>query len=314
MAEYVGMDVAKTRLEIAQYPAGAGWAVAYAAAGLAELVTRLDTLAPTLVVLEAPGGDARPLVTALAAAGRPVAVVNPRQVRDFAKALGRLAKTDTLASQVLARFAAAVPPPARPPPAPEAHALTALLARRRQVVGLITMEQNRLPTTTVALRPRVLAHSAFRREELGTLDTALAAAIQAEPAWKERHDLLRSVPGVGPVLATTRLAALPELGALTRREIARLAGVAPLNAASGTLRGKRRGWGGRSSVRAARDLGTLVATRYNAPRRAFYTRLCAAGKPQQLALTACMRTLRTIRNAMLQHQPPWQDNFADHRA
>jgi transposase len=241
-------------------------------------------------------------------------VVNPRQVRDFAKALGRLAKTDALDAQVLARFAAAVQPDARPAAAPAALALAALLARRRQVVGMITMEQNRLPTAAVPLRPRVLAHIAFLREELATLDAALAAAIQAEPAWRERHDLLRSVPGVGPVLATTLLAELPELGALTRREIALLAGVAPLNADSGTLRGQRRVWGGRGSVRAAVFLGSLVATRHNAPLRAFYARLCAAGKPKKLALTACMRKLLTILNAMLHQHAPWRDNFADHGA
>lgn len=314
MAGYVGIDVAKAGLAVAQYPAGAGWAVAYDAAGLADLVTRLDTLAPTLVVLEATGGYERPLVAALTAAGLPVAVVNPRQARDFAKALGRLAKTDTLDAQVLARFAAAVQPDARPPAPAETRALAALLARRRQVVAMITMEQNRLPTTAVALRPRITAHIAFLREELATLDTALAEAIQAEPAWRARHDLLRSAPGVGPVLATTLLAELPELGTLTRREIALLAGVAPLNADSGTLRGKRRVWGGRGSVRAALYMGTLVATRYNAPLRAFYVRLCAAGKPKKVALTACMRKLLTILNAMMQHHTPWQPQLADQRA
>ena len=310
MAGYVGIDVAKASLEIATYPAGEGWTVGYAAAGLAALVTRLDLLTPTLVVLEAPGGYERPLVAALTAAGLPVAVVNPRQVRDFAKALGRLAKTETLDAQVLARFAAAVQPDARPQPAPEALTLTALLARRRQVVGMITMEQNRLPTTTVARHPRVLAHIAFLREDLTTLDTALAAAIQTEPAWQERAALLRSVPGVGPVLATTLLVDLSELGTLTRREIALLAGVAPLNADSGTLRGKRRVWGGRGAVRAALYMGTLVATRHNPTIRAFYLRLCAAGKPKKLARTACMRKLLTILNAMLQHQTPWQPPVA----
>jgi len=314
MAGYVGIDVAKASLAVATAPDGESWAAGYDAAGLAALVTRLDGLQPTLVVLEATGGYERPLVAALTAAGLPVAVVNPRQVRDFAKALGRLAKTDTLGAQVLARFAAAVQPDARPQAPAETQALAALLARRRQVVAMITMEQNRLPTTAVALRPRITAHIAFLRAELATLDTALAEAIQAEPAWRERHDLLRSAPGVGPVLATTLLAELPELGTLTRREIALLAGVAPLNADSGTLHRKRRVWGGRGNVRAALYMGTLVATRCNAPLRAFYVRLCAAGKPKKVALTACMRKLLTILNAMLHHHTPWQPQPADQGA
>ena len=314
MAGYVGIDVAKASLAIATAPDGEHWTEDYDAAGLAALVTRLDGLQPQLVVLEATGGDERPLVAALTAAGLPVAVVNPRQVRDFAKALGRLAKTDALDAQVLARFAAAVQPDARPPVAAATQALAALLARRRQVLAMITMEQNRLPTTTPALRPRVLAHITFLREELATLDAALAEAIQADPAWRERHALLRSVPGVGPVLATTVLAELPELGTLTRRESALLAGVAPLNADSGTLRGKRRVWGGRASVRAALYMSALVAARHNPILRTFYARLCAAGKPKKVALTACMRKLLTILNAMLQHHTPWQPHLDDQGA
>jgi transposase len=307
---YVGIDVSKGRLDVALRPEGEGWRADNDAAGVAAVVARLDALAPALIVLEATGGYERPLAAALAAAGLPVAVVNPRQARDFAKATGKLAKTDRLDARALAHFAEAVRPPARPVPDAQAHALAAVLARRRQVVAMLTAEQNRLHTALPAIQGHIAAHIAWLEDDLARIDAELAQTIGADPAWRERDELLRSVPGVGRVLATTLLAELPQLGTLSRHEVAALAGVAPLNRDSGTLRGKRTVWGGRARVRGALYMAALVATRHNPAIRAFYERLCAAGKPKKVALTACMRKLLTILNAMLHHRTPWQDRPA----
>jgi transposase len=303
---FVGIDVAKARLDIAVRPAGAAWTAPNDGAGIDEVLARLGPLAPALVVLEATGGLEVPLAAALAAAGLPVAVVNPRQVRDFAKAVGQLAKTDALDAQVLARFAEAIRPPARRVPDAEAQALAALLARRRQVLAMLVAEQQRLGTALPGVRPRLERHIAWLREELADVDAELARTVQASPAWRERAELLRSVPGVGPVLATTLLADLPELGRLDRKAIAALVGVAPLNRESGILRGRRVVWGGRARVRAALYMGTLVAIRHNPVIRAAYERLLAAGKPTKVALVACMHKLLTILNAILRHQEPWR--------
>ncbi len=303
---YVGIDVAKAHLDVAARPTLEPWRVANDAPGIARLVARLDHLRPTLIVLEATGGYERPVAAALTAAGLPVAVVNPRQVRDFAKATGRLAKTDTLDAHVLAHFAAAVQPPARPLPDADTQALAAILTRRRQLVAMRTAEENRLHTALAAIRARIAAHLAWLEAELKEIDTELAQAIAADPIWRERDALLRSVPGVGPVLAVTLLAELPQLGSLNRHQVAALAGVAPLNRDSGTRRGIRTVWGGRARVRGALYMAALVATRYNPVIRAFYERLCAAGKPKKVALTACMRKLLTILNALLAHRTPWQ--------
>ncbi len=224
---YVGIDVAKARLDVATRPGGDRWHVANDAAGVATLVTRLHELQPALVVLEATGGYERPVSAALSAAGLPVAVVNPRQARDFAKATGKLAKTDALDAQALAHFAAAVQPPARPVPDADAQALAAILARRGQVVAMLTAEQQRAHTALPLVRERIAVHLAWLEEELATLDGELARAIREDPAWREHAALLRSVPGVGPVLATTLLADLPKLGTLTRQQLAALVGVAP---------------------------------------------------------------------------------------
>ncbi len=302
---HVGIDVAKARLDVAVRPTGDSWQVTNDAAGVAALVARLHQLQPTLVVLEATGGYERPVTAALSAAGLAVAVVNPRQVRDFARAIGKLAKTDALDAQVLAHFAEAVRPPARPLATDHAQYLTAILLRRRQIVAMLTAEQNRLETAPL-VRERVAAHIVWLAEELARLDGDLAEAIRDDPAWQEREALLRSVPGVGPVLATTLLAELPELGALTRHQVAALVGVAPLNCDSGTLRGKRAVWGGRGRVRATLYMATLAAARFNPVIKAFYDRLCAAGKPKKVALTACMRKLLTILNAMLARRARWQ--------
>ena len=255
--------------------------------------------------MEATGGRQLPVAAALATAGLAVAVVNPRQVRDFARAIGQLAKTDALDAQLLARFAEVVQPTPRPLPDAQAQELSALLARRRQLVGMRTAERNRLDTALPAVRPRIQAHIAWLDDELAALDHDLRDAVQASPLWRERENLLRSVPGVGPTTALTLLAEVPELGHLDRKAIAALVGVAPLACESGTLRGRRVVWGGRARVRAALYMAALVATRHNPTIRAFYQRLCAAGKPKKVALTACMHKLLLILNAILRHHTPW---------
>jgi transposase len=302
---FVGIDVAKAHVDSAVRPTGEHWTAPQTEAGIQDLVARVQALAPTLVVLEATGGLERAVTAALAAAGLPVAVVNPRQVRDFAKATGRLAKTDRLDAQVLAHFAEAVRPQPRPLPAEQAQLLSAHLARRRQLVEMLTAEKNRLGTAPRPVRQRIQTHIAWLEQELREVEDDLGTTLRASPLWREQDDLLRSVPGVGPVLSTTLLAELPELGTLSRKQIAALVGVAPLNRDSGTLRGRRTVWGGRARVRAALYMAALVATRHNPVLRAFYDRLRAAGKPPKVALTACMHKLLIILNALLKHRTPW---------
>jgi transposase len=247
---FVGIDVAQARLDIAVGPSSEQWTEANDPAGIARLVVRLVDLAPRGVVLEATGGLEKPLANALAAAGIAATIANPRQVRDFAKAIGQLAKTDALDAQLLARYAEVVQPPARPLPPPPVQELASLVTRRRQVVDMLTAERQRRRTAGPAARPYVDAHLVSLREQLAALDADLQARIQADPAWAERARLLRTVPGVGPVLALTLLAAVPELGTLAAKPLAALVGVAPLAADSGTRRGRRVIWGGRAPVRA----------------------------------------------------------------
>jgi len=303
---FVGIDVAKAQLDIALRPSGERWAVTNDDAGIAALVTRLQAIAPQLIVLEATGIYQRAAVAALSVAGLPVAVVNPRQARDFAKATGQLAKTDALDAQVLAHVAEAVRPMPRPLPDTQADELRALLARRRQLVTMRTAEQNRLGSALPRLQPDIQAHIAWLNTRLTTLDDDLDTTLRASPVWQEREELLRSVPGIGPVCARTLLLDLPELGTLSRQRLAALVGVAPLNRDSGTLRGSRTTWGGRAHVRATLYMSTLVAVRYNPLLKAFYERLRAAGKAAKVALTAGMRKLLTILNAMVKHHTPWQ--------
>jgi transposase len=303
---FVGIDVAKAQLDIALRPTGERWALTNDDAGIAVLVPRLQAIAPQLIVLEATGSYQRAVVAALAAAGLPVAVVNPRQARDFAKATGQLAKTDALDARALAHFAEAVRPMPRPLPDTQADELRALLARRRQLVTMRTAEQNRLGSAPPRLQPDMQAHITWLNTRLTTLDDDLDTTLRASPVWREREELLRSVPGIGPVCARTLLLDLPELGTLNRQRLAALVGVAPLNRDSGTLRGRRTTWGGRAHVRATLYMSTLVAVRYNPVFKAFYERLRAAGKAAKLALTACMRKLLTILNAMVKHHAPWQ--------
>jgi transposase len=239
-----------------------------------------------------------------------VVVVNPRQVRDFAKATGQLAKTDTLDAAVLAHFAAAVRPPVRPLPDAATQGLAALVTRRRQLVGMLTAERNRLSAAPNVLHPELQAHIRWLERRITTLDTDLDQAIRTSPLWRAQDDLLRSAPGVGPVVARTLLAQLPELGTLSHKTIAALVGVAPLNRDSGLCRGRRQVWGGRAAVRAVLYMGTLAAVRFNPVLRAFYQRLRAAGKLPKVALTACMHKLLTILNAMLKHQRRWDPTYA----
>ena len=301
----VGIDVAKATLDIAIRPAGEHWQVPNDEAGIADLLARLPPLAPALVVLEASGGWERLVAASLAEAGLPVAVVNPRQVRAFAQAIGQLAKTDALDAHLLARFAEVVRPTPRPLPDADAQALTALLARRRQVLAMLTAERQRLGTARPPVRGRIQTHIAFLEAELAALDDELDRTIQASPVWRETEELLRSVPGVGPVVARTLLAELPELGRLDRKQIGALVGLAPLTCDSGTRRGQRIVWGGRSRVRAVLYMAALVAMRHNPVIQAFYTRLLAAGKPKLVALTAAMHKLLTILNAIVRQRTPW---------
>ena len=306
---YVGIDVAKAKLDVASEPPGLSTTVPNTEAGLQALVPQVQALAPAQVVVEATGGYEWPLVRALVEAAVPVIVVNPRQVRDFAKATGQLAKTDTLDAQVLALFAARVQPPVRPQPDAATTALAALLARRRQVIEMLTAERHRLGRAPADVRPGIQAHVTWLTQQLTTLDTDLTTRIRQSPVWQAKTDLLQSVPGVGPVMSLTLLADLSELGTLTRRQIAALVGVAPLNRDSGTFRGARTCWGGRAPVRTALYMATLVATRCNPVIRLTYQRLCARGKKRKVALVACMRKLLTMLNAMLKHQTYWQESM-----
>ena len=303
---YVGIDVAKDWLDVAQRPGGEAWRVSSDETGVAALVERLKGVRPTLVVLEATGGLQIPAVAALAAAGLRTVVVNPRQVRQFAGATGRLAKTDAIDAQVLAQFGEAVRPEVRPLPDAATQELSALVARRRQLIEMLTAEKNRLRLAAEKVRPNIGAHIRWLEGELLDLEGGLGDVIRSSPVWRERDNLLRSVPGVGPVLSSVLLADLPELGKLSRKEVAALVGVAPLNRDSGLFRGRRQVWGGRSHVRTALYMATLVASRHNPAIKSFYQRLLSAGKAKKVALTACMRKLLTILNAMMRHQAPWQ--------
>ena len=304
---YVGVDVSKYRLDVAARPSADVWEVRYDESGIEELVLALRSVKPTMVLLEASGGLELRLVSALAVASLPVVVVNPRQVRDFARATGKLAKTDALDAKVLAHFAEAVRPPARPLPDADIQAISSLLARRHQVVSMLVSEKNRLGSCADAVRPRIQAHIAWLEQEVSDLDEGLRQSLRDSPLWQEKNNLLRSVPGVGEQVSFALLAYLPELGSLNRRQIASLVGVAPFNRDSGSLRGKRMVWGGRARVRSVLYMGALVASRYNPTIKAFYERLLEAGKPKKVALTACMRKLLTILNSMIKHGSPWRD-------
>lgn len=306
---YVGVDVSKDHLDLACRPTNQISALANDPAGIAELVEQMKLLQPQLIVLEATGGLERPLVLTLAAAGLPVAVVNPRQVRDFARATGQLAKTDRIDAAVIAHFGEAIKPEVRPLSDDFTQQLDALVTRRRQLLEMLIIERNRLSSTISPLRSNVKQHIDYLQKLLDELDKQLDQMITNSPIWKAKDDLLQSTKGVGPVLSRTLLAELPELGRLSRQQIAKLVGVAPLNNDSGKRSGRRSCWGGRASVRAALYMGALVATRWNPAIKEFYQRLLAKGKPKKVALIASMRKLLTILNAMVKHSTPWDANL-----
>jgi transposase len=302
---FVGLDVAKATLDVAVRPTGETWQVENDEAGIAELVTRLSRLTPGLLVCEATGGYERAVVAAVAAAGMPVVVANPRQVRDFAKSTGQLAKTDRLDAGILALFAERVRPTPRPLGDAASQLLDALLTRRRQLLEMLVAEKNRLGFAPKPLHRGIRQHIRWLERQLADVTDELARVIEASPVWRAQDDLLRSVPGIGPVVSATLLGDLPELGRLTHKQIATLVGVAPLARDSGQLRGKRMVYGGRAPVRTALFLAALCGRRWNPQLKVFYERLIAAGKPKKVALIACARKLLTIVNAMVRDNTAW---------
>lgn len=303
----IGIDVSKNMLDIAVHETGETWSVTNDHGGCAALVMKLKELKPSSLVLEATGGFETLVTATLSAAELPVIVVNPRQVRDFAKATGQLAKTDRLDCRVLAHFTAAINPPLRPLKDEETKHLEALLARRRQIVEMLVAEKNRLTNhRDRAVIKDLQAHIKWLKSRLKSSDDELQRVLKSSPAWRERDDLLRSAPGVGAVLSLTLLAQVPELGHLNRRQIAKLVGLAPFNWDSGQWRGSRHIWGGRATVRAPLFMATLCAIRVNPTIQSFYRRLVAAGKPPRVAIVACMRKLLTILNLMVKTQTSWR--------
>jgi transposase len=303
----VGIDVGKSAFEIAVQPGGEQWTSGTTPEAVEALVARLTALSPQVIVVEATGGYERALVAACAATGLPIAVINPRQVRAFAQALGHTAKTDAIDAQVLATFGARVQPTPRPLPDAATAALAALVTRRRQLLEMLGAERRRLDQApaTGAIARDLRNHIRWLERRVGDVDDEIGGAIEQSPVWRVHEDLLRSVPGIGPVTARTLLAELPELGRLDRRAIAALVGVAPYNCDSGQQRGERHIWGGRAAVRASVYMAALVATRHNPVLARFYQRLRTAGKRPKVALIATMRKLLTILNAILKHQRPW---------
>jgi transposase len=302
----IGIDVSQATLDVAVYPTAEQWQVSNDDAGIGQLLERFTAFAPDRIVLEATAGYELPLLAALGSAHLPVVAVNPRQVREFARSTGRLAKTDVLDAQVLAHFAAVVRPQLRPLPDAATRELSALLARRRQLVEMRTAESNRLALALERVRPEIREHMRYLDKRIKELDRELHDHLRASPLWREKEDLLRSIPGVGPVLTATLLADVPELGTLGHKQIAALLGVAPLNRDSGRWRGKRSIWGGRAAVRAVLYMATVAAVRHNPTLKALFERLKRAGKPHQVTMTACMHKLLRICNAILSHQTTWR--------
>jgi transposase len=305
----VGIDVSKAQLDVEIRPSGEKQSFANDKVGNKALVKWLAKIAPTLIVLEATGGYERQVTRALVSADLPAVVVNPRQVRDFAKATGQLAKTDSIDAGVLAHFAEVIRPELRPLPDAVTLELRALTSRRRHLLEMIAAENNRLEMTSKAVRKSINAHVGYLEQALEHINQELDRAIEQSPIWKENEDLLRSAKGIGPVTSRTLLAELPELGTLDRKQIAALVGVAPFNRDSGSLKGRRSIWGGRAPVRGALYMATLVATRRNPVIRDFYNRLIAKGKLFKVALVACMRKLLTILNSMIKHKTRWSNSF-----
>jgi transposase len=303
---FVGIDVSKTMLEVDSYPQSQVLRFSNDESGRSALVALLQSKQPTLIVVEATGGCETPVVAMLVAQGVAVAVINPRQGREFAKAIGVLAKTDRVDARVLARFAHAVRPEARPQPTRETSELAALLTRRRQLIEMLTAENNRLPMALPRVAKAIRQHVAWLEKRLAATDADLDGMIRQSPVWQHKAMLLESVPGLGRVTTTTLLGQLPELGTLNRKQIAGLVGVCPYSRDSGAMRGRRTIWGGRASVRAVLYMAALVGTRHNPVLKAFYQRLLSAGKLKKVALIACMRKLLTILNSMIKHDQTWK--------
>lgn len=303
--DYIGVDVSKDALDVATYASNKKWRFSNNDVGITQLIIEFKETNIALVVIEATGGYETQLACALNKAGIPCAVVNPRETRDFAKATKKLAKTDTIDARVLAHFAAVIKPEPRPMSDEETLELEAILARRRQLVQMITAEKNRLHTAHPLVKKGITDLIAYMEKDLADIDSNLKGRIEESPVQRERYTLLRSVPGVGPNLATTLVVELPELGNLNCKQIAALVGVAPLNHDSGSKRGKRSPWGGRPQVRTALYMAALVAARFNPVVSVLYARLCAAGKAKKVALVACMRKLLIILNSMVKHKTSW---------
>lgn len=302
---FIGIDVSKAHLDVHSLPSSESWQADNTPAGIMALVDKLLLCKPMLVVMEATGGLEIPLACALMEAGLPVAVVNPRQARDFAKAMGQLAKTDKVDARLLALFGDRIRPEVRPLKDAEQQLFSQLLARRRQLVDMRVAEQNRWFMAQGNVRGNIEQHLEWLKQHIDDVDKDLGQFVQASPVWKAKEDLLKSFKGVGRIASFTLLAALPELGTLDRKEIAALAGLAPFNRDSGTMRGKRAIWGGRAEVRNLLYMVALVASRSNETIKKFYEKLVHAGKPKKVALTACMRKILTILNAMVRDNKPW---------
>lgn len=307
----VGIDISKDSLDIGVVPTSEKWSIPNEVDGLAELACKLSDLSPKLVVMEATGGLERPVRAVLEQAGLRCAVVNPRQVRDFAKAMGILAKTDSLDALVLATFGAKIEPEARPGKDQDTQELEAILTRRRQLVGILTGETNRLKqVASKRVRTNIQEHIAWIEKCLKDLDKEMRTRIKDMPEWREKGKIIQSVPGVGPVTMRTLLALLPELGKLSRKEIAALTGLAPFNRDSGKFKGQRHIWGGRKAVRSVLYMAALTAIRWNSVLKTFYNRLIEAGKKKKVAITACMRKLVIILNSMVRSATMWQAKSA----
>lgn len=304
---YVGIDVSKDTIDYCVYPHGKESLFRNNRVGIGRLVKMLEKIKPALVVFEASGGIEMPMYLALSQAGLPVAPVNPRQVRDFARSMGILAKTDKIDARVIARFASAAG--IEPKLIPDTQDLKEMLTRRDQLVQMITMETNHLRTASRELKKSIEEHIAWLKRELDDMDRMLKNRIQQDPESSEKSSILQSAPGIGPIVSSVLIGRIPELGNLNRRKIANLIGLAPLNRDSGQYRGKRMVWGGRSRVRALLYMSTLVATRYNPVIRRLYLRLLEAGKPKKVALVACMRKFITILNSMVKHHTTWSDSY-----
>ncbi|WP_310160544.1 IS110 family transposase [Bosea sp. BE125] len=307
LAVFVGIDVSKDRLDVHLRPSGEAFFVSRDGRGLDELTARLAACPVALVVIEATGGFETTVAAALAGAGLPLCVVNPRQIRDFARAMGRLAKTDALDAEVIALFAERIRPQARAVPAPEATRLAELVARRRQIIEMIGMEANRARRMPDKRLAKGLArHIAFLEKELSEIDRTIGDGIKNSPAWRETETLLKSVPGIGDVTARTLIAEVPELGSIDRQKLAALVGVAPMNRDSGMMRGHRTIVGGRTCVRNTLYMAALAAIRHNGVFKTFYERLTTRGRPKKVAIVAVIRKLLTTLNAIVRDNTPWR--------